>query len=130
MLFRSHRSYQEAQKAALVGAQVGLEAACYSQLGLFRLLQSCDRDCAEEYLQRYIRALQRYDAAHQTEYLETLRQLIDSDWNLQETARRMYLHYNTVKNRFHRLGELLGVDLRTGEAKVELTIAYKLLLLG
>ena len=41
----------------------------------------------------------------------------------------MYLHYNTVKNRYRRIGELLGVDLGRGEIRVELTVACKLMLL-
>lgn len=129
-LLEAPRSYHHAQTAVKVGAQAGMEAPCYHQLGLFRLLQSCDSRCREEYLDRYILTLRRYDEAHRTEYLQTLQCLIRNDWNLQDTARELYLHYNTVKNRFYKIGDLLGMDLRSGEAKVELTIACKLLLLN
>ena len=128
-LLEAPQSYLEAQKAVSVGAAVGLEAALYTELGLFRLLQSCDSACAAEYLAHYIQPLRRWDEARRTEYLQTLCCLIACDWNLQDTAKQMYLHYNTVKNRYRRIGELLGVDLGRGEIRVELTVACKLMLL-
>ena len=70
------------------------------------------------------------DTIHNSEYLLTLKVLIQNDWNLQKSAESLYLHYNTVKNRYYKIGEILSEDLRDPNVKINLAISVKLLQLG
>jgi purine catabolism regulator len=43
--------------------------------------------------------------------LDTLRCIVRHNWNLRAASAEMYVHYNTIKNRFKKISDLLGVDL-------------------
>lgn len=127
-LKEAHLSYQEAQTAEQIGRKLQQRVTCYEDLGLYRLLsQISDSSCISEFLNRHIRKLLEYDAAHNSEYLKTLQHLITNDWNLQKTAEGLYIHYNTIKNRFYKISEILSEDLNNPDVKMNLTISLKLL---
>ena len=60
------------------------------------------------------------------ELLETLEAYIASGFNQRETARRSYVHINTVANRLERIGTRLNRDLSDPETLVELALALRL----
>ncbi|MEO8687234.1 MAG: GAF domain-containing protein [Solirubrobacteraceae bacterium] len=60
------------------------------------------------------------------ELLETLEAYIASGFNQRETARRSYVHINTVANRLERIGTRLNRDLSDPETLVELALAVRL----
>ncbi len=124
----AHESYRDAQTAEQIGRKLQQRVTCYEELGLYRLLsQISDSSCVSEFLSRYILKLVEYDAAHNSEYLKTLQHLITNDWNLQKTAGSLYIHYNTIKNRYHKISEILSEDLNNPDVKMNLTISLKLL---
>jgi purine catabolism regulator len=65
-----------------------------------------------------------------SELLRTLRILVEEDWNFKAAARRMNIHYNTIHYRYEKIHELSGVDLSTGESRLEVAVALKLLYLN
>ena len=127
-LQEAHLSYREAQTASQIGHRLGQQIACYDELGIYQLLSQIENaECVSEFLNKHIRPLVAYDEVHNSEYLKTLRCLIDNDWNLQKTAEDLYVHYNTIKNRYYKIAEILGEDLRNPNVKINLTISLKLL---
>ena len=60
------------------------------------------------------------------ELLETLEAYVASGFNQRETARRSYVHINTVANRLERIGERLDRDLSDPETLVDLALALRL----
>lgn len=124
-------SYREAQTAEQIGQKLKQQFSCYDDLGIYRLLsQIQDRKSITNFLDKYIYKLREYDARHNSEYLLTLKVLIQNDWNLQKSAELLYVHYNTIKNRYYKIGEILGEDLHDPNVKINLTISMKLLQLG
>ena len=131
VLHQAHLSYREAQTAAQIGRKLGQPVSCYDELGVYRLLsQIHDDQCIAEFLNKHIRKLLDHDASHNSEYLRTLQELIRNDWNLQKTAETLYIHYNTIKNRYYKIGEILEEDLHDPNVKMNLAISVKLLQLG
>lgn len=64
--------------------------------------------------------IKRYDQANNTELMETLISLVENDWNIALTSRKLFLHYNTVKYRYEQILKLLD--------KTEFTVNDKALL--
>ena len=124
-------SYREAQTAERIGQKLQQQFSYYDDLGIYRLLfQIQDGQSIARFLDKHIRKLKEYDTIHNSEYLLTLKVLIQNDWNLQKSAESLYLHYNTVKNRCYKIGEILSEDLRDPNVKINLAISVKLLQLG
>jgi purine catabolism regulator len=64
---------------------------------------------------------------HDENLLHTLRILVEQDWNFKATARWLKVHYNTIHYRYDRICELTGLDLSSGEKRLEAAVALKLL---
>jgi len=97
-----------------------------AELGLYRLLVAATpNEELDTYVERTLRPLLDEGARGQ-ELIDTLRTYIESGFNRRETARRSYLHINTVANRLRRIEQLLGVDLGDADALLELAIALRL----
>jgi purine catabolism regulator len=127
-LKEAHLSYREAQTAEQIGRKLQQRVTCYEELGLYRLLsQISDSQAVSEFLNRHIRKLVEHDAAHNSEYVKTLEFLIANDWNLQKTAESLYIHYNTIKNRYYKISEILSEDLNDPDVKMNLIISLKLM---
>jgi DNA-binding PucR family transcriptional regulator len=60
------------------------------------------------------------------ELLQTLDAYVASGFNQRATARRAYVHINTVANRLERIGERLGRDMSDPETLVELALSLRL----
>ena len=60
----------------------------------------------------------------------TLRSYVDSGFNQRETARRSFLHVNTVTYRLQKVEEALGVKLEDPQTRLDLTLAVRILTLA
>ena len=84
--------------------------SCYEDCMMEDLIRLCrsDRDiltfCRPEIL-----ALRDWDRQNGTDYLNTLEQYLDSLCSMAETARRTFLHYNTIKYRLKQMEEIAGI---------------------
>jgi purine catabolism regulator len=62
--------------------------------------------------------------------MRTLHVLVEKDWNFKAAARVLDIHYNTIHYRYERICELSKLDLSSGERRLELAVALKLLYLN
>jgi len=100
----------------------------YNQLGVYKALDYiAQTDIGEELYQFYLGSLIDYDKEHNTELLHTLRHLIINNWNMKETAQKLFIHYNTMKYRVKKIEEILDIDLNDSDQKFNLNLALKLL---
>lgn len=67
-----------------------------------------------------------YDAEHKTALMKTLRALVMSDFNMQATAEKLFIHRNTLYRRIEKLKELLGIDFHSSQNYLILQIAVRL----
>lgn len=51
--------------------------------------------------------------------------LVECNWNLREASEQLYIHYNTMKNRYHKIQEVMGVSLDNMEERLEVEFAIK-----
>jgi purine catabolism regulator len=124
-----HESYAEAQKAIKLSRVLKKDKIIfYDDLGIYKLLEDfSETDSIKEFYDSYLGSLIQYDDEHNAELLHTLESLIKNDWNIKETAEKLFVHYNTVKYRMKRISKILGIDLQDPEQKFNLALSLKLL---
>ncbi len=118
------RSFVEASRAVDVGrwAKGRHVTEVFDELGLERLLATTPTEDLADFVRRAIGPLVRYDRANQTNLVETLALWLETR-NMAEAARRMYVHYNTLKNRLDRIEAALGPVLTDPVRSLECEVA-------
>ena len=69
------------------------------------------RDITDIVDPRLIRML-RYDAAHQTDYLRSIAEVVHHNGNVSQACQSLTVHRNTLVYRLDRVRELFGLDVR------------------
>lgn len=117
-------SYVEASRAVDVGrwAKGRHVTEVYDELGLERLLASTPADDLAEFVEQAIGQLVEHDRSHDTELVETLGMWLETH-NMAEAARRLHVHYNTLKNRLDRIESIVGPVLTDSARALECSVA-------
>jgi len=110
------RGFEEAAAAAEVGALIrGTPGPTrYEELGPYRYVLRADeelRDRSQERLDRLV----EYDDRRGTRLLDTLEAYLDHRGNVVATARFLYIHPNTLRQRLDRIERLSGLDLERSD---------------
>ncbi len=117
------RSYQEAKMALEVGRVFyAVESVlAYQALGIGRLIHQLDISLCEMFLQEVFRgsAPDLFDE----EEMATVYTFFECSLNISETARRLYVHRNTLMNRLEKIQKKTGLDIRIFEDAVTFKIA-------
>ena len=87
------------------------------------LLEQQPRARLDPFVSQLVLPLSEYDRLHRGRLLETLRTFLRLGGSLQETARVLYLHVNTVRHRLRRIAELTGRDPAVFNDRIALAIA-------
>lgn len=118
------RSFVEASRAVDVGrwAKGRHVTEIFDELGLERLLASTPTEDLVEFVTHAIGALIDHDEAHRTDLVETLATWLETR-NMAEAARRVHVHYNTLKNRLERIEDILGPVLTDAARALECEVA-------
>jgi GAF domain-containing protein len=123
-----HRGLREAADAVHVARALlpSGGALSYGALGAYRYLVRMPLDDAPE--DRHGAAVQRlveYDRRRRTQLVQTLEQYLSDRRSITTTARALYIHPNTLRQRLGRIEELSGLDLGA-EDLLSLELALKL----
>ncbi len=118
------RSFYEASRAVDVGrwAKGRHVTEVFDELGLERLLASTPTDDLAEFVQHSIGTLVDYDRVNRTDLVETLDIWLQTR-NMAEAARRVHVHYNTLKNRLERVEAILGPIVDDSARSLECQVA-------
>ncbi|HEX6388333.1 MAG TPA: helix-turn-helix domain-containing protein, partial [Solirubrobacteraceae bacterium] len=122
------RSLREAADAAHIARALvrGGGALAYADLGAYKYLVRLPLDEAPH--DRHCEAVQRlmeYDRRRRSQLVATLEQYLRDRRSNAVTARALYIHPNTLRQRLDRIEKLSGLDL-SGEDLLSLELAVKL----
>jgi len=106
------RGFEEAAAAARTGSLLKGAAGVftYEALGPYRYLLSGEDSIRDRYQSR-IQRLVEYDQRRATELLKTLEAHLEHQGNMVRTARILYMHPNTLRQRLARIERVAGLDL-------------------
>jgi|GEM_PF-4373321 len=122
-------SHMQAMRAMEVAHLVHNSSVClYTELGALRLL-SAITDPAElqDYLETTIGPVVKHDRERKTELIASLRVFVDTDGNLAEASKKLFVHPNTLKYRIRKIQELTGLDPRLGRDRLTLAMALQVM---
>lgn len=116
-------SHAEARRALEVGRWRNPgEVVIFERMGLDRLLASVSDLELSAFRDTMIEPLAAYDRARRANLVDTLEAYVATR-NAAEAARRLYVHYNTVRSRLARIEELIGPFLADTERLTGLAVA-------
>ena len=123
----ARRRMREAADAASIGRSLSGEggAVSYEQLGAYRYLVHLELD--ETPHDRYGQAVDElieYDRRRNAQLVETLERYLGARCSVAASARSLYIHPNTVRQRLERIERLTGLELRQ-EDLLSLELALK-----
>jgi GAF domain-containing protein len=119
----------EAHQAALAVPVIrpGARRLRYDELGLYKYLLRVPLDeHVRDRRSDALRALRDHDRRRQSQLLRTLEEFLRQRGNMAATAKALYVHPNTLRQRLRRIGEIAGIDPRADDWLM-LEIACKLL---
>lgn len=104
--------FEEAASAAQVGALLRGSAGVFSyeDLGPYRYVLTADGAVRDRY-QDGLEHLIEYERRRGTELLGTLEAFLELQGNIAQTARRLFMHPNTLRQRLVRIERVAGLDL-------------------
>jgi hypothetical protein len=119
---------REAGDAARIARGLASEggALAYADLGAYRYLVNVSPDEAPR--DRYREAVERlrsYDARRGAHLVDTLERFLESRTSIATTARVLFIHPNTLRQRLGRIEKLAGLDLENDDL-LSLELAIKL----
>jgi len=131
-LARAMPDYGKAYAAARRGLDLtrllgrSKQIVSFRHMGIQEILLQADEPAALlEFIARYIEPLERYDAEHSSKLLNSLETFYEAGFNLQEAARRLNVHVSTLRYRLTRIEDLLGVDPKVGDSRLNIEVAVK-----
>jgi DNA-binding PucR family transcriptional regulator len=119
----------EAQQAVELARRLDIadRPLAFEHLGVYRiLLDGGGSQHRHDFVEAALGPLARYDAEHGTVLVSTLREYVAADYNANETARRLYVHANTLVYRLRTIRRLLGGDPARGDLRLTVELALKL----
>ena len=124
----ARRRMREAADAARIGSSLVAEggAVSYEQLGAYRYLVHLELDDApRDRYRQSIEKLIEYDRRRGARLVETLEQYLSDRGSVTTSARALYVHPNTVRQRLDRIERVASLDL-SSEDLLSLELALKL----
>jgi GAF domain-containing protein len=121
-------AYREAHDAATIAHALLRDggAIAYSQVGAYRyLVQIGAEDAPRDRMRAAVDLLIEYDRRRRTSLLDTLERYLSERRSVIESARALYVHPNTLRQRLGRIEDLTGLDLNEDDL-LSLELAIKL----
>ena len=117
------KSYKEAQIAIEVGKVFDTEKYIinYENLGIGRLIYQLPTTLCEMFLQEVFKK-NPIDALDK-ETLFTIHKFFENNLNVSETARKLFVHRNTLVYRLEKVKKLTGLDLREFDDAITFKVA-------
>jgi sugar diacid utilization regulator/putative methionine-R-sulfoxide reductase with GAF domain len=106
------RGFEEAGSAAQIGSLLrgGAGVFAYEELGAYRYVVSAESTVRDRYQDR-LQRLVDYEKRRGTELLRTLEAYLENLGSIARTARALYMHPNTLRQRLSRIEQLTEFDL-------------------
>lgn len=126
-------AYEQARRAVAAGRRLQGPGAVteFDSLGVFRLLALLPPDGElERFAAEVLGALAEPEDAEAAELRRTLQVLLDTNLNVAETSRRLYVHYNTLRYRIGKLERMVGPFTHDARLRLDLSVALEIVHLG
>ncbi len=107
------RYIEQAEKALSAGTLVSPEKALYTYKDYYEailLMGAPSHLQADNLIPNALQILEAYDRENETEYLDSLQAYLYLRNDINEAAKSMHIHRNTMKYRLDKIEQILGID--------------------
>lgn len=123
------KSYYEALEAIKIGSLLGRFnfIEFYESLGIYHLFsEAFKRKELEEFVQFSIGRLIAFDETNSSDLVKTLITYFEFDANIKKISKKLFIHYNTVVQRLHRIEVVTKLNLKNPDDKLMLQVGLKI----
>jgi sugar diacid utilization regulator len=122
-------SYRDAQKCIdyLQSTNKKETILSYDQLGTYRLFLKTERNELKEYVDDTLGSIIAYDKKNETDLILTLKVYLESNQNMAQSAKKLYVHVNTIKYRLKTIQQILNIDSLDGRKAFDLQLGLYVL---
>ncbi|NHN30454.1 PucR family transcriptional regulator [Paenibacillus agricola] len=124
--------YEQCLEAHRISEQLGLEqnVIFFPDLEFIYILRHVPVQVMAKYNRSLLHPLMLKEADYIAEMLRTLESYFANNGQINDTAKELYIHRNTVLYRLEKIGELLNIDLKNPNdlLKIKLALMFKRLL--
>lgn len=118
------RAYKEAKKASM--SQEGGVVTFYKKKTFFELLEMIPNEDLRRYANATFKPLQHLSFEEQEVLLNTLEAFLETHCQISDTAKKLFIHRNTVLYRLNKCSTLLQKDLKDPEVTMQLRLALRI----
>ncbi len=121
-------AYKEAHDGLSIGSKFNEDSfiSHYEDYQLFSIIEDVNnKNLLYKYVDNKIGKIVDYDKVANMDLMKTLITLTETCFNSKEAARKLFIHYNTMRYRIERLREL-DVDISNGLEVAEIVLAYNI----
>ena len=126
------RHYEQAKQALNIGKLLKKDdhIFLYDQLYIYDLLIILNRHAnLKDFCHPGIEKILKYDEVNGTEYYKTLFEFLMSGANMEQVAKKLFIHRNTLYHRLKKISEITELDLDNGDDYFKLLLSYKIMTL-
>ena len=98
----------------------------FDDLGVQRYLWSLAQEPARDVWQERLERLRMHDSEHASRLFETVERYLESNANRKEAAALLYVHRNTLRQRFDRIRRVAQIDLDDPSILFDLQVALRI----
>ncbi|WP_195781535.1 PucR family transcriptional regulator [Priestia megaterium] len=100
----------------------------YQELGIYQFLDVIlEKRVQDQFENHSLKKLTDYDLRHNSNLVETLEVFLNNDNNINEAAKKLNVHMNTLSYRLKRISEIGDINLKDVNQKMTLYIDIKLM---
>ncbi|MEI4528120.1 PucR family transcriptional regulator [Priestia megaterium] len=100
----------------------------YQELGIYQFLDVIlEKRVHDQFENHSLKKLTDYDLRHNSNLVETLEVFLNNDNNINEAAKELNVHMNTLSYRLKRISEIGDINLKDVNQKITLYIDIKLM---
>ncbi|WP_129705520.1 PucR family transcriptional regulator [Priestia megaterium] len=100
----------------------------YQELGIYQFLDVIlEKRVQDQFENHSLKKLTDYDLRHNSNLVETLEVFLNNDNNINEAAKELNVHMNTLSYRLKRISEIGDINLKDVNQKMTLYIDIKLI---
>lgn len=128
-IYGLRKSHYEALDAIKIGKKLKGHnpITLYSNLGIYRLLgEAFQTKELGHFYNDTMGSLISFDRENNAELIPTLDAYFECDCNIEQTSRRLFVHYNTVVQRLKRIETVSNLNIKSPEDKLLMQIGLKI----
>lgn len=129
-LKHTKKFYHQALKSVELGLKLGIQSVIhrYSDYYIYHLFEMCEKkEDIHFFIHPGIIKLLQYDKKHGTDFVNTLREYLETPGQPAQTAKRLHIHKNTLLYRMDKIRSIMNCKIDSGDEYMSFGLSIKIM---